>query len=84
MFSVEAVDLKYKFSKICHSEIVFWRNVYDIKNVTFGIKFCHSNFNKFAQVSLFLSNSLYLYYKIIKQARYGLVQPIEMNTVVNR
>ena len=53
VFSVEAVDLNYKFYNICYSESVFLHNVY-IKNVTFGIKigqkFYHFSFNKFTQV----------------------------------
>ena len=45
------------FPNICYSESVFWHNVYDIKNVTFGIKigqkFYHFNFNKFTQAKVF-------------------------------
>ena len=43
-----------------------------------------SNSINYTGESLFLSNSLYPYYKIIKQPHYGLVELIEMNTVVNR
>ena len=72
------------FPNICYSKSVFWRNVYDIKNVTFGIKtgqkFYHLYFNIYTSECLFLSNSLYLYYKIIKQPHKSLVRLIEMNT----